>query len=261
MIGEFDVYGVFVPALLVWGLIALSLTAVLRRRARAHRLLSAGLAPAARGPVAAGHHPGGDRRHPCHIGSHHDTVLRRFARASGRRVLTLLIVAAALVAGRSLWTYYQEAPWTRDGRVRADVVTIAPDVSGLVTEVLVQDNQMVKRGDVLFRIDPDRFELAVQQADAAVANRQGAVGRGGARGVRTEKLNEFSVSRETQEQRVDQGRGRRRGVSPGGSRPGGRGAQSEALGGDQPGGRHGHQRQPGARRLCDRRQGRDGTGG
>ena len=59
--------------------------------------------------------------------------LRRLAVNLGRPALTLLIVAAALVAGRGLWAYYQEAPWTRDGRVRADVVTIAPDVPGLVT--------------------------------------------------------------------------------------------------------------------------------
>ena len=83
--------------------------------------------------------------------------LRRLAHTAARPALTLLIVVVALVAGRSLWVYYQEAPWTRDGRVAADVVTIAPDVSGLVTQVLVKDNQPVKRGDVLFRIDPDRF--------------------------------------------------------------------------------------------------------
>jgi multidrug resistance efflux pump len=98
--------------------------------------------------------------------------LRRLVFNSGRPALTLLIVAAALVAGRYLWAYYQEAPWTRDGRVRADVVTIAPDVPGLVTDVLVHDNQTVKRGDVLFHIDPDRFELALAQADAAVASRK-----------------------------------------------------------------------------------------
>jgi multidrug resistance efflux pump len=130
------------------------------------------------------------------------SVLRRFARASGRGVLTLLIVAAAIVAGHSLWTYYQEAPWTRDGRVRADVVTIAPDVSGLVAEVLVHDNQVVKRGDILFRIDPDRFQLAVQEADAASANLKAQFDETVREASRTEKLNELSVSRETQEQRI-----------------------------------------------------------
>jgi multidrug resistance efflux pump len=130
------------------------------------------------------------------------SVLRRFARASGRGVLTLLIVAVAVVAAHSLWTYYQEAPWTRDGRVRADVVTIAPDVSGLVAEVLVHDNQVVKRGDILFRIDPDRFQLAVQEADAAAANLKAQFDETVREASRTEKLNELSVSRETQEQRV-----------------------------------------------------------
>ena len=76
--------------------------------------------------------------------------LRRLAVNSGRPALTLVIVIAAVIAGRFLWASYQEAPWTRDGRVRADVVTIAPDVSGLVSEVSVKDNQTVKRGDTLF---------------------------------------------------------------------------------------------------------------
>jgi multidrug resistance efflux pump len=127
--------------------------------------------------------------------------LRRLVFNSGRPALTLLIVAAALVAGRYLWAYYQEAPWTRDGRVRADVVTIAPDVPGLVTDVLVHDNQTVKRGDVLFHIDPDRFELALAQADAAVASRKAQMDEAAREAVRYEQLSSISVSREVQEQR------------------------------------------------------------
>jgi multidrug resistance efflux pump len=128
--------------------------------------------------------------------------LRRLALNSGRPALTLLIVAIALVAGRGLWAYYQEAPWTRDGRVRADVVTIAPDVSGLVNEVTVRDNQPVKHGDVLFRIDPDRFELALAQADAAVASRKAQMDEAARESARYEQLNQLSVSKETQEQRL-----------------------------------------------------------
>jgi multidrug resistance efflux pump len=128
--------------------------------------------------------------------------LRRLVGNSGRPALTLLVVAVALVAGRSLWSYYQAAPWTRDGHVRADVVTIAPDVSGLVSEVLVRDNQTVKRGDVLFRIDPDRFELALAQADAAVASRKAQMDEAAREAARYEKLNQISVSKEAQEQRL-----------------------------------------------------------
>lgn len=80
-------------------------------------------------------------------------------------VTTALVVAAALVL-KSLWVHYKLEPWTRDGRVRADVVQIAPDVSGLVSAVPVHDDQAVKAGDVLFVIDPARFQLAVDQARA-----------------------------------------------------------------------------------------------
>jgi multidrug resistance efflux pump len=58
------------------------------------------------------------------------------------------------------------SPWTRDGRVRARVVQVAPDVSGLVTEVPVADNQAVQRGDLLFVIDRSRYQNALLQAQA-----------------------------------------------------------------------------------------------
>ena len=86
--------------------------------------------------------------------------------------LTGVMVLAALWAGYKLWDYYFEAPWTRDGHVRADVVPIAPDVSGFVTEVLVKDNQQVQRGDVLFRIDRARYEIALKQAEAVLLGKR-----------------------------------------------------------------------------------------
>ena len=88
-------------------------------------------------------------------------LLRRFT-------LTGVMALAALWAGYKLWDYYFEAPWTRDGHIRADVVPIAPDVSGFVTDVLVRDNQQVQRGDVLFRIDRARYEIALKQAEAVL---------------------------------------------------------------------------------------------
>jgi RND family efflux transporter MFP subunit len=83
--------------------------------------------------------------------------------------VTLIVVAAAGLAGQKLWTRYQRDPWTRDGRVRADVVQVAPDVAGLVTKVSVRNDQPIRRGEVLFVIDRDRYELALRQADATVA--------------------------------------------------------------------------------------------
>jgi RND family efflux transporter MFP subunit len=91
--------------------------------------------------------------------------LRRFA-------LTGVVVLVALWAGAKLWDYYMNEPWTRDGHVRADVVPVAPDVSGFVTDVLVSDNQQVRRGDVLFRIDRARYEIALKQAEAVLLGKR-----------------------------------------------------------------------------------------
>jgi multidrug resistance efflux pump len=83
-----------------------------------------------------------------------------------RFLITAAIVVLALLLGRALWTHYLYAPWTRDGRVRADVVRVAPDVSGLVTTVAVRDNQFVHKGDLLFLIDQQRYRNAMEQAQA-----------------------------------------------------------------------------------------------
>src|ERR1700730_4167076 len=91
--------------------------------------------------------------------------------SAGRMLVTLLVVLAAIVVGWQLWSYYMLAPWTRDGRVRADVVTVAADVSGLVSDVFVHDNEKVRKGQPLFRIDQRRFQYALDQAKAEVASR------------------------------------------------------------------------------------------
>jgi len=87
-------------------------------------------------------------------------------------VATLAIFAVAILIGRQLWVHYMDEPWTRDGRVRADVINIAPDVSGAVVELPVHDNQLVKKGDLLMQIDPSHYQIAVEQAQAAVAARK-----------------------------------------------------------------------------------------
>ena len=84
-----------------------------------------------------------------------------------RYLVTLAVVLAALFIGWRLWIHYENDPWTRDGRIKADVVQVAPDVSGQVTKINVIDNQTVNVGDVLFEIDTARFELALRQAKAA----------------------------------------------------------------------------------------------
>jgi len=93
----------------------------------------------------------------------------RLARPVVRPLVTVLMVAAAGWAGCRLWDHYELAPWTRNGRVRANVVQVAPDVSGMVANVAVHDNQSVAAGALLFSVDKARFELALEQAQAAVA--------------------------------------------------------------------------------------------
>src|ERR1700761_3409003 len=89
-----------------------------------------------------------------------------------RVLVTLAIVGLAGVCGWYLWDYYINAPWTRDSRVRVDIIQVAPDVSGLVSSVNVIDNQTVKAGDVLFVIDRDRYQLALEQAEASLESRK-----------------------------------------------------------------------------------------
>jgi len=86
-----------------------------------------------------------------------------------RFLVTATVVVLAVLFGHALWKHYLYAPWTRDGRVRADVVRVAPDVSGLVDRVAVTDNQFVHKGDLLFVVDQARFRNAVAQAQANLA--------------------------------------------------------------------------------------------
>jgi multidrug resistance efflux pump len=84
-------------------------------------------------------------------------------------ITALVVFAATLVAFR-LWNRYETAPWTRDGHVYADVVRVSPDISGLVTEVAVHDNEPVHKGQLLFVVDRPRYTDALAQADAAIAS-------------------------------------------------------------------------------------------
>lgn len=92
-----------------------------------------------------------------------------------RSLATLAVIAVILSAIYALWIRYQVEPVTRDGKVRADLVPIAPDVSGLVTDVRVVDNQAVRKGEILFVIDQPRYRLALEQAQANVAAQETAL--------------------------------------------------------------------------------------
>lgn len=85
---------------------------------------------------------------------------------------TLLVTALALIAVWLMWNYYMQSPWTRDGKIRAEQVSITPQVSGSIVELAVRDNQKVNAGDTLFRLDQTPFRIAVMNAQAQLAKAQ-----------------------------------------------------------------------------------------
>lgn len=89
-----------------------------------------------------------------------------------RCAVTLTVVIAGAHAARLLWRHYRIEPWTRDGRVNAESVTIVPEVSGKVSSILVSDNQEIRKGEILFEIDAESYRLALQSAEAVLATRQ-----------------------------------------------------------------------------------------
>ncbi len=114
-------------------------------------------------------------------------------------VATAAILIVAILIGRTLWVYYMDEPWTRDGRVRAEIVNVAPDVSGAVVALPVRDNQFVHKGDVIMRIDPSHYQIAVEQAQAAVAARRAELQMRRADAARRADLDALVVSKENRE--------------------------------------------------------------
>jgi p-hydroxybenzoic acid efflux pump subunit AaeA len=113
-----------------------------------------------------------------------------------RTAITLLLVLLAFIAIFRAWVFYTESPWTRDARFTADVVAIAPDVSGLITSVEVHDNQLVKKDQVLFTIDQPRYQKALEEAQADVAYYQALASEKRREAGRRNKLGIQAMSRE-----------------------------------------------------------------
>jgi multidrug resistance efflux pump len=90
-------------------------------------------------------------------------------------LVTLATVALAVALSWAMWNAYMGTPWTRDGTVRVYVVTMAPEVAGRIVELPVTDNRFVHKDDVLMVIDPTNYRIAVDLAEAAVAQAQANV--------------------------------------------------------------------------------------
>ncbi|POA35727.1 MULTISPECIES: HlyD family secretion protein [unclassified Pseudomonas] len=101
---------------------------------------------------------------------------------------TLAVVVLAFVLGWFAWEHYTRAPWTRDARVRADVVTLSADVAGRIVRLGVQDNQHVEKGQLLLEIDPSRYALAVEHAKRSVEVAKASLGQSQATIVASQAL-------------------------------------------------------------------------
>jgi multidrug resistance efflux pump len=119
----------------------------------------------------------------------------------GQILLTLIVVVAAALVLWKLVAYYMFAPWTRDGHVRADVIQVAPDISGLISSVDVVDNQQVKQGQVLFVIDQARYTLALRQAQATAQQRRATLDQARREDARNRKLGNLVAAEVAEESR------------------------------------------------------------
>src|SRR5437762_8231493 len=86
-----------------------------------------------------------------------------------RKIVSLIIVASAVIITLYVWGIIERHPRTDDATARANVVGIAPRVSGQIIKLNVQDNQAVKEGAVLFEIDPEDYRLILEKAKAELA--------------------------------------------------------------------------------------------
>jgi RND family efflux transporter MFP subunit len=117
-----------------------------------------------------------------------------------RFVCTIIIFATAVLLSRALWNRYMNSPWTRDGKVRADVINVAADVSGIVVRVAVHDNQLVRKGDLLFSVDHERYRLLLAQANARLAASKAEMTMRNHESERRAPLSGIVVSAENREQ-------------------------------------------------------------
>ncbi|WP_245280068.1 HlyD family secretion protein [Hyphomicrobium sp. 99] len=107
---------------------------------------------------------------------------------------TLAMAAVAAGAVWILWQNYMGKPWTRDGTVRAYVVRLAPEVSGTVVELPIKDNQFVRKGDLLMKIDPRDFHVAVDLAKAGIKQAEADLANKKAQQARRNALSDLATS-------------------------------------------------------------------
>lgn len=116
-----------------------------------------------------------------------------------RRFATLFIALVAVLVGRLTWDEYVTAPWTRDGRIRVQVASIAPQVSGQIKDLRISDNQYVHRGDVLYVIDPFDFAVTLRTNTAQLQQREADLHVKDLQSERRRRLSDLATTPEEQQ--------------------------------------------------------------
>lgn len=96
-------------------------------------------------------------------------------RAMFGRLLGIAIVAGAMIAVWTVWQHVNIHPQTDDAEVFANLIGIAPEVEGRIVKINVRDNQLVRKGDLLFEIDPVPYEYALETAQSQQATLEGQI--------------------------------------------------------------------------------------
>jgi multidrug resistance efflux pump len=120
-----------------------------------------------------------------------------------RKLATVALAAIAVLVALVTWDQYNAGPWTRDGRVRVQVASVAPEISGKITELRIVDNQFVHKGDVLYVIDPFDFDVALRANKAVLQQRTADLNVKELQSERRRRLSDLASS--TEEKQVYEG--------------------------------------------------------
>ena len=112
---------------------------------------------------------------------------------------TLFTFAIAVLAAWWMWNYYMQSPWTRDGKIHAEMVKVAAEVDGRLIELPVKDNQFVHKGDLLFALDPRPYQIALENAQAQLAKSEADLRKAEHEAARRTQLSTNVISAEDQD--------------------------------------------------------------
>jgi RND family efflux transporter MFP subunit len=116
-----------------------------------------------------------------------------------QRLATLAIFLLAVLVSLVTWDLYVTSPWTRDGRIRVQVASIAPEISGRIVAVRVTDDQLVHKGDVLYQIEPFDFEVALRTNKATLEQKKADLHVKELQNARRQRLSDLATTEEEQQ--------------------------------------------------------------